>query len=261
MSNQAHLHFFYTEGGVGGTVPATSLGGVMSSGRILSQAASALTTLTGVTIEDGVGNAPGEGTFVYSSVNKTLTWQPYNGSAGAAVDVSVDGKYMIQGGNNGGALLIDVVAASLANNGVTNLVTITNLLNKKWADTTKDESDVGSEKYICIAVKNTSSEKMKGISLYKKTATPGEDKVLLFLDPAAVGDGTTPAPAIVANINTAPAASTFVDPPTFDDANAIAIGDLLAGEVRFYWENLSTPAGVTAEKLINPYGIGAWLKG
>ena len=91
----ADLKLYYTGAG-SNSVPALSIGGDISSARILSQSSSGLTTLTGVTIDDAMGNTPGAGTLTYSDATTSLTWQPFGGSVGAAVDVSANGVYAIQ---------------------------------------------------------------------------------------------------------------------------------------------------------------------
>jgi len=259
----ADVGIYYTGAGANST-PSLSIGGDISSVRIRSQTASALTTLTGITIDDGLGNSvAGAGTLSFIASTKTLTYQPYGGSVGAAVDISANGVYTVQGANNGGALCITVVAASLPTSNVSNNVTLTNITQKFFVDTTKDESDAGVTKYHCFAIKNLhATEKMVDVAAYIGSNTPGADTITMFLDSLAAGDGATTSPTAVANENTAPAASTFVAPDSRTHADALAVGTLTtAAPVRFFWLKEATPADVDTEELVNTFQIGLYIRG
>ncbi|MGH8471092.1 MAG: hypothetical protein ACREVJ_01195, partial [Gammaproteobacteria bacterium] len=97
-SNLAYLQTFLSGGGAN-TDPTKSLGGPISATRVLSQSATAPTTITGVTIEDAAGNTEGNGTlqFNYSATTPTLQWTPPGGSAGSAVKLTESSKYAVQG--------------------------------------------------------------------------------------------------------------------------------------------------------------------
>lgn len=252
----ADLAIFYTGAGSNST-PALSIGGDISSVEILSQTVTGLTTITGVTIADGVGNSEGTGTLTYTSSTTSLTWTPPSGSAGTAVDVGTNGTYFIQGGNNGGGLRITVVAASLPTSNVSNTLTVVNLEEKFFADTTKAESLAGVTKYRCFAVKNQHATlPIVGIKLWVAENTPGQDTCALFLDSLAAGDGATTSPTAVADENTAPAASTFVTPDSATHADVLSMGTLAASEVRFFWVRQITPASVTTAYPSNTFKLG-----
>lgn len=192
-ANLAHLQMFLT-GGATNTNAAKSLGGPLSSQRVLSQTASAPTTITGVTIEDAAGNAVGTGTltYTYSATAPSLAWTPPGSSIGISVNVATSGKYALQGASNGGLLLVDVVAASLPGSNQTNSITIANQVLKIFDDVSKAESQAGDTEYRCLFVKNThASDTLVDVRLWRHTDTPGQDVMTLELDPAVVGDGIT----------------------------------------------------------------------
>jgi len=255
----ADLQIFYTGGGAN-TTPSASIGGAISSGRIYSQSCTAFGPLSGVTIVDGLGNGVGVGTMTYTASTKKLTWQPYGGSVGAAVDVSVSGLYFIQGANNGGGLAVSVVAANLPTSNVTDTSTISNQTEKFFVNTTKAESDAGFSKYHCFAIKNAhATEPMVNIALWISENTPGADTWSLALDPLAASNGAV-GPTAVANETTSPGL-TFVTPVTRTDADVLNVGTLTAGQVRFFWIKNLTPSGITEEQLANTFKLGVYARG
>lgn len=255
----ADLQIFYTGGGAN-TTPSASIGGAISSGRIYSQSCTAFGPLSGVTIVDGLGNGVGEGTMTFSASAKTLTWQPYGGSVGSAVNVAADGLYFIQGANSGGGLAVQVVAASLPTSNVTDKSTVSNQTQKFFIDTTKAESDAGFSKYHCFAIKNThATEPMVNVTLWVSENTPGSDTWSLALDPLAASNGAV-GPTAVANETTSPGL-TFVTPVSRTDSNALAVGTLTAGQVRFFWIKNLTPSGITEEELVNTFKLGVYARG
>jgi hypothetical protein len=181
-------------GGATNTNAAKSLGGPMSSQRVLSQSATAPTTITGVTIDDAAGNAEGAGTltYTYSATVPSLRWTPPSGSAGTAITVSSNGKYALQGASNGGLLFVTVVAASLPSSNQTNTITIANLANKVWDDVSKAEALAGDTEYRCLYLFNAhTTDTMADVRVWRHTDTAGQDVLSLELDPAGVGNGST----------------------------------------------------------------------
>lgn len=192
-SNLAYLETRLS-GGATNTNPAKSLGGPMSSERVLSQAATAPTTITGVTINDAAGNAEGAGTltYTYHATAPTLKWTPPSGSAGIAVNVSTNSRYALQGASNGGLLFVTVVAASLPSSSQTNTITIAGIANEVWDDVSKAEALAGDTEYRCLYLYNAhSTDTMASGLLWRHTDTAGQDVLSLELDPAGVGNGST----------------------------------------------------------------------
>ena len=260
-ANLSELHQYYSGGGSNSTTTA-STGGAISTARVLSQTASAFTTMTGVTVDDAIGNGVGDGTFTFTATGTTAQWNPSGGAIGTAVDISTDGSYFIQGANDGGGLCITVVAASIPTSNVTNTLTIANQTEKHYLDQTKDESDVSATKYHCFAIKNTSAETMKAVTLYISENTPGADTINIALDPLAASSGT-PGPTDTTDEDNAPTITpnTFVTPTSRTHADAVVIGDLLTTEVRFYWVKQITPSGVDVATPANTYKIGMYMRG
>jgi hypothetical protein len=257
--NLANLAFYYSGGGSNADT-TLSIGGAISSVRVLSQTATGLTTLTGVTIDDALGNTPGDGTLSYTSSTKSFTWTPYGGSVGTAVAVAESGTYFVQGANNGGGLAITVVYASLPTANTSNTITIANQTQKLFLDTTKAQSDAGLTRYHGFYVKNTHATlPMVGIKLWIAENTPGSDTCGLFLDAIAAGTGGT-GPTTLADENTAPAASTFVTPDSATHADVLAVGTLTSGQCRFIWIRQITPAGVTVATSANTLKLGMSLR-
>lgn len=81
------------------------------------------TNITGVTINYSLANAAGAGTLAFTASGTTLTWAPFGGSAGTAINIGTNGKYVIPG--SAGLLVITVVAASLPGTDKTDTITIT----------------------------------------------------------------------------------------------------------------------------------------
>lgn len=255
----ADLAILYSGAG-SNSAPNLSIGGAISSVRVLSQTAAALTTLTGCTLDDSLGNGIGIGTLSFTATGTTLTWQPYGGSVGAAVNVGAGGKFFIQSASNGGGLDVTVVAASLPTSNVSNSVTIANQTQKLFLDQTKAESDAGVIKYHGFYIKNTHATlSMVDVKLYVAENTPGADTCGLFLDAIVAGSGSV-GPTAIANENTAPAGSTFVTPDAITHADVLAVGTLTASQCRFFWVRQTTPAGVTVATAANTFSLGLYMR-
>lgn len=243
-------------GGAGNTSPAASIGGVISTaggGRVLSQSASALTTLTGVTIDDATGNAEGSGSLFFDQSAGTLRWTPPSGTAGTPVDVSVNGEYAIQGGNSGGMLLVTVVAASLPGSDVTNTVTIANQVNKIWDDVSKADSLAGDTEYRGLFFRNQhASDSMTNIKVWMAVNTPGQDNMQIALASEAINLAIE----VLANENTAPTAIDFDANNPVDLASGLSVPDLAFSEYKGFWLKRTVPAGVTAAVTANTFRLG-----
>lgn len=262
MASMAELGTRLT-GGASNADVTQSTGGVVSSTEVLSQSASGITTLTGITLDNGMGNAVGDGTLTYTASTTSITWTPKSGATGTAVDISADGTYFVQGGSNGGALIITVVAASLPTSTVSNTITIANLDNKMYADVSKDESDVGTTIYHCFALKNTGTDQKKSVTLWINSNTPGQDTISIGVANAAAGDGvTTGIDTDTTSETTAPSSVTFTAPTT--QATGLSVGDLSGSagstHTRCYWVKLLVPVGVDVETLLNTFSIGVSAK-
>jgi hypothetical protein len=274
MASMAELKWYLSGGatGAGNTDPTVSIGGLLSSQEILSQTATRVTSLiTGVTIINASGNGLGTGTLTYSSTGGTLSWSPYGGAAGTAVDVSVDGTYYIQGANNGGALYVTVVNANLPNATTSDTVTIANQTQKLLDNVSKAESNAGMVDYRMVWLVNEGTvadddDKLE-VKLWINETTPGQDSIAIGLATQAASDGTgTPGvgdcPEVLANDTTAPAGVTFTTPTT--EAAALSIGTLssTAGttNAKAVWLRRTVPAGVTEAEPNNTFSLAVSAK-
>lgn len=256
--NLANLAIYYSGSG-SNSVPSLSIGGAISSSRVLSQTTSGV-TMTGVTVTDAVGNGVGDGTLTYTASSHSFTWTPFAGTTGTAVVVAEDGVYSIQGGSNGGALLVTIVFASLPTATTSDVITVANQTQKFFADQTKAESDTGVIKYHCFAIKNTHATlPVVDIKLYIAANTLGADNMTLYLDPIVAGAGGT-GPTAIINENTAPGSSTFVAPDSATHASALAVGTLTSGQCRFFWIKQETPASVTTATPVNTFSLGIYAR-
>ncbi len=248
----------YYTGGSANSSTALSIGGAISSTRILNQSTTGLLLVTGVTINDSYGNAVGAGSLLYTLTGQTLTWTPYGGSAGTAVAITADGRYFIQGAGVGaGGLCVTIAFASLPSSNQTDTITVANITNTMFADVTKAQSLAGITNYLCIAVKNNhATMPMTSILEWVAANTTGQDHITIGLDPAVAGTGASGYPTAIANQNTAPAGVTFVAPVSFADTAVLALGTLTAGQVRFLWFKQAVPAGVTIATLADTFSRG-----
>jgi|PlaIllAssembly_1097288.scaffolds.fasta_scaffold00019_4 hypothetical protein len=244
---------FYLSGGAGNTNPQASLGGIISSQRVLSQTTSALVNVTGVTISSATNNAQGVGILSWTPATNTLAWQP-PGSATIyqTSGVTVNGTYTVGGGD--GLLVLDVVYASLAAVYKQDSVTIANASQNVFDSVSAADSLVGSINYRCIYIKNVhGSIAATGTKVWIKQLTTGPDEIDIGLDPAGIGNGSTTGVATtVGNENSAPAGVTFSRPLTY--GTGLTIGTLAAGESIALWQrrtvDAETVGNITANRCI-----------
>lgn len=265
MASMAELEIRLTGGASNSDVTA-STGGIVSSTEVLSQTGTGLTTLTGVTIDNAMGNTVGDGTLTWSSSAETFTWTPKSGTTGTAVEVTADGTYFVQGGSNGGALVITVVYADLPTSNTSNTVTIANQDQKMFADVSKDTSYAGESYYHCFALKNTGTDAKKDVTIWINANTPGQDTISIGIDASvAAGNGaTTGLYTDTASETTAPSAETVTFEAPTTQATGISMGDLSGSagstHTRCFWIKQLIPEGVDEEYLENTFSIGVSAK-
>lgn len=239
---------FFHSGGAGNSDPNLSLGGVISSTRIGSQASSAVTNVTGVTVDYAVNNAEGVGILSWSPSTNTLSWQP-PGSATvySESNITVDGTYVIGGGD--GILVLSVVAANLSGTFKQDSLTITNISQNTFNSVGASESLLGSDKYRCLYIKNThASITATGAKVWIKQLTVGPDEIAIGLDPAGQGDGSTTGVATtVADEDTAPAGVTFSTPLSYGTGLVLDTGTLAPGEAIAVWQHRNVPANTIGD--------------
>lgn len=249
-------------GGASNTDPNASLGGVISSERVLSQSASAPTNVTGVVIDYANGNATGNGTLAFINATTTLTWTPNGGTVGTAVDVSTDGKYVIADSTGNQQLHVTVTAASLPGTDQSDAdINIANIANETFDDIAKQDSLDGDTEYRCVYVKNThATDSMLNATIWINSDASGADSLKIGADPAGVGDGSTTGVATtIANEDTAPAGVTFTAPVS--QGTGINLGTLAAGQSAAFWIERTVPPNTTTSTPIDlsEIGLSAYL--
>lgn len=256
--NPAYFEFRLS-GGAGNTNPAASLGGIKSSQVFRSKSASGISNITGVTIDDAPGTATGAGTLAYANAAKTLTWTPSGGSAGAAVALTEDGRYMIPG--SAGFLAVTVDYSELAGTDKSDTITISNVANALWDDISKTESWDGDTEYRCFYVHNAhGTSPFVEVKLYISSNTSGADDLSIALDLAGVGNGSTTGVADdIADEGTAPSpALTFTQPTSV--GTALSIGTLTAGQSYAVWMkrvvSAQTVSGTASDLSTLTFSIG-----
>lgn len=241
-------------GGASNTDPLLALGGAMSTvggGRVLSQSQTGL-VMTGVVVDDAMGQAEGDGSLFFDFSATTLRWTPPAGTAGTPVDVSSDGTYAIQGGNDGGVLLVTITAASLPSSDQTNVLAITNLTEEIFDDVTKAESQAGATKYRGLYWENAdAADSILDARFWINTNTPGQDVI-------AIADGDEAVNVALETIvdeNTAPVGPTFTGPSDYD--SGIALPTTMAfSDYKGWWIRQTIPAGVTQAVTANAFRLG-----
>ena len=244
-------------GGAGNTDPNASLGGIISSERVLSQSATAPTNVTGVVINYACGNALGAGTIAFTNSSTTLTWTPNGGTVGTAIDVSADGRYVLADDTGDQQLHITVTAASLPGSDQSDTdITIADIANETFDDIGKQESLDGDTEHRCVYIKNThSTETAYNVTIWRKTDANGADSLRIGADPAGVGNGSTTGVATtIGDEDTAPGGVTFSAPTT--QGTGIVLGTLAPGESAAFWIERSVPADTTVSTPIDLSQIG-----
>ena len=243
-------------GGASNVDPLLSLGGVMSTvggGRVLSQSDSGL-TITGVAIDDAMGNNVGSGSLFFDQSANTLRWTPPGGSAGTPIDVTGDDVYAIQGGGDGGVLLVTVTNASLPSSDQTNTIVIANNTENIMDDVTKAEAKAGESDYRGLYFENAhTSDSMTDARFWVENNTPGQDVINL-----ADGDEAVDvALETIADQNTAPSGPDFDTANPVDYASGITLASpLLFSEFKGWWIRRTVPADVSAAEDNNTFRIG-----
>jgi hypothetical protein len=256
------IQFYYSTGSAsGGSVASTanaSLGGQISTSRVVAQTASAPVVVTGVTILWAINNAEGNGTLTYSSTLQQLSWKP-PGALNTYYSSTLTGNTTITLGDTDGQVVLQVVFASLPASFKQDTITITNSLNNVFGSVSAADSLVGKVVYRCLFVKNAhATDTASGVKLFISQLTTGPDEIDVGLDPAVVGNGvSTGVAAVIGNESTAPAGVTFSRPVT--STAGLSIGTLLAGQVKAFWERRTVDPNTTGNVTMNSSKIAVAL--
>jgi len=247
----------WVSGGATNDDPLDSLGGVMSTedpgGLVLSQAASAPTNVTGVTITNAYGNAIGLGTIKWDAVTFRLSWKPFGGVSFNGAEVLADGTFVIGGSN--GYLICDVDFSALPGSTQQDVdIAITNRMHNTFDAVSALESMDGLIEYRCFYILNSSAaDTAYDVRIWVKEQPVGMDELDLCLDPAGKGDGATTGVAIGPLVDEEDStnllsALSFTRPTT--QATGLLLGNLSPGEAYAFWERRDVPVA-TNEQVSN----------
>lgn len=227
-------------GGASNQNPALSLGGSVTTKRILSKMATGITNITGLVLDDAPGSANGAGTLVFTAADQTLQWTPNGGIAGEPVPLTADGRYAIPGGE--GYLFVTALVEELPAFDQSDTVLVSPVTNALFDDISKLESFEGDTEVRCFYLYNAHpTEPFIGCKVYIGAQPVGADTLMLGIDPAGIGDGSSTGVAMTTvNENTTPAGVTFSTPAAM--GSALSIGSLAAGQCQALWQRRSVPA-------------------
>lgn len=248
-------------GGAGNTDQNASLGGVMSTERVLSQSSSGVTNITGIVIDYACGNTLGDGALSFTKATNEITWTPQGGSVGVPVVINADGVYGVFDSTGNQQLYITVTFANLPGTDQTDTVSIANIPNETFDDISKSESNLGDTEYRGFYVRNShATDPATDVTIWLKSDAIGADTIEMGDDAAGVGDGiTTGVGVVIADESTAPVGVTFTAPAS--QATGINLGTLNAGQAVCFWLKRTVPVSTTvATPLdISSIGISAFL--
>lgn len=175
-----------------------------------------------------------------------LVWQP-NG-ASLVIDGTdsggSDGRYRIKSSGDG-SLVVDVLISSLPGTDQNDAdIQPTDLLNILWDDYDREDSFDGAIEYRCIYIKNThATDTAFSVGLFLHQDADGPDSVAIGRDPAGPGNGvTTGVATTIADDQSPPGGVSFSAPAR---GAAIALGNLIAGEMAAFWIRRTLPSGNT----------------
>lgn len=230
-------------GGSGNTDPAASTGGAKSTLEVLSQLATLVSGISGVTIHNAAGNTVGTGTLAYDHVAKTLTWDPPGASGvGLPVPIPTNGQYLIRGPNpTDGYVIVSVVSASLSNATDFSIqTTIANDIGLFMPPVSKDTAFAGATEYFLFYLENTGSTTVKSVSVRVQTDTPGLDTLSI---------------AIISTKNTTELQAAASGHSYSVVGVAVAMGDLLTTDYWGFWIKRVTPAATVDGVTNNTFQI------
>ena len=237
--NAAHLEFRLS-GGAANTDPNASLGGIMSSEKIIAQSATGISNVTGVTVLFASGNTEGTGTLNFVAASNSFQWTPPGGAAGALTPITEDGRIALFGDLGFGELDLDVDFSSLSGSNEADTLTIANVTNEVFDGVAKADSFAGDIEYRCYyAINVHPTETMLDVRQFVGQQ-PSPGTVRFGVDPAGVGDGvSTGVATTVVDEDTAPAGVTFSNAST--GISGQSLGALGPGEAGAVWVERTIP--------------------
>ncbi len=211
--------------------PNSSLGGKRSQTVLNAILAAGLQNVTGVTIDE-ISPACGAGAAALSFTLSTtsLRFTAPGDTAGASVDVSVDGTYEVYSTDTTKYVIVTVVSASLPTADQADALTFENNTDNLFAFVSPEEAQAGSTKYRAVMLKNDSAYTMYGINVWISQNTPFPDDAVKIAIEAPDANGEI---QLLASETSAPSGVTFYG--AADEANGLAIGDMASGKNYGVW--------------------------
>ena len=144
--------------------------------------ATGIVNVTGVTIDRALyANLEGAGTLRYKNGTTALTWQaPGSATEGAEVDVSIDGTYVIEDGEDvNKALVVTVVAASLPGSDQNDTITLAYIKEALGVLTIEgSETESGAVRYFPIVAQNLAAGNLTDVRAWmEEDADPGTTSI------------------------------------------------------------------------------------
>ncbi len=230
----------YLSGGQANSDAGLSLGGEISTTRVLSQNVTGL-TMGGVAIEYATDNVVGAGTLTYTLSGQLLKWASYGNTAGTDVAVGGGGSFLLKSNNSTGDLVVTITPANLPVANTTNTLTVSNYQNRVFDDQASLQVFNGHIDYRCLYLKNTGAVTENNIKVWI-TQPIGASTIMIGLDAAGVGDGiNTGVAQTVANELTAPTGFQFVNVTT--QLTGLTVTQLTPGQAFAFWIKRSITAG------------------
>lgn len=252
--NPAYLELRLS-GGVANAVPKASLGGSMSGQRISCKSVTGLRTITGVTLVDAPGCANGLSTLLFSSASQSFVWIPPHGLAGMPTPVTGSGRLAVPGSS--GWLFLTVDLAALPDTDQSDTIRVSPIQNAVFDDISRTDSLDGATAYRCCYLYNAhDTDPFDSVSLYINGQPNGPDDLLVGLDPAGIGNGSSTGVAALI-----PSESTPPDPAViFSQLNSIEtalnLGPLEAGQARAVWLQRVVPGQILTSLSVDSASLG-----
>jgi len=254
-------------GGAANADPEASLGGVIStSDGPADQGFTALSNITGVTIQEVSGMNDGDCLVTFGA--DVIQMRPPESYYGPAMDLQGlgDRNYVLLGseGLSKGYMVISVVEASLPSTNEEDTVAITTTGNEIFDDVELAEAANGAIQYRCLYIKNThATEDLVRVGVYIPRDTPGVDTLAVAIDTdAGVGDGVTT--GVAATVINEDDPSNLISGLSFTETSDVesAVEEALTitpGDSVPIWIRRTIPAGVSLDELDNAFSIGLKL--
>lgn len=162
--------------------PNASLGNYRSSTEVVYLNATAPSNVTGVTIDYAGGyNESGTASLKFTHTGSYLQWKaPGSSNYGTLVDVSANGSYLIEDGDDNSKFArVTVVSASLPGSDQTDSIDLTYATNKVFDNVSSSEASAGDTEYRGLMLKNVNSASIDSVTIFcskrgiSNTATSG----------------------------------------------------------------------------------------